>query len=110
MPLHVVLCQERGEYLVQCIEHDIAATGPTIEEAKKAFAQTIIRHVLAARQFGVTLFEGLPEAPAKYREIWSNRIAAGSPTEPLEIPPFTIKDRKHTDTLMPSQVAEMISA
>lgn len=114
-PLHVLIQHdpERGVHVAQCVEYDIAAEGETVEDAKRAFAHTIIRHVLAARQFNRDLFEGVPHPPADVRAAWDKIASAGTQPERLEIPAFTIQrrgDGGKTTAQAPPPRAELLCA
>ncbi len=91
--LHVLVRWEDGAYVARCVEHDIAAEGATVEEAKRAFGEAIIRHVLAARQFEQPLFAGVGAPPPDVKAAWDQTVQAGVKPEPLPIPAFEIRNR-----------------
>ncbi len=55
----------------QCLEHDIAAQGNSVEEALTVLAKTFIAEEVCMRQLGKTL-EDIPEAPREYWNIFKN--------------------------------------
>lgn len=61
----VLLTEENGIYLAQCIEYDIAAQGSSIEKAKRAFEKTIVGQIILDIQYGKKPLEGIPETLLK---------------------------------------------
>ena len=72
--LKILLFQDAGGWVAQCLDHDIAAFGNTIPEAQKAFINTFSAEMIYLEKTGKTL-KDLPEAPKwyfdKYEEAYS---------------------------------------
>ena len=62
----VVLFQEEGGWVSQCLNYDVAAQGDTIAEAREALAQTLAEHIVLAVHHGEQPFAGIPPAPIEY--------------------------------------------
>ena len=92
-PLHVVICHEEGAYIAQCLEHDIAGHGPSIEAAERAFMDAYQRHVLASRVHNAAPFADRPKAPAEYWQMWVQQTEAGAETHTICIPSFMIRHK-----------------
>lgn len=85
--LSVLFFQERpGVWVAQALEHDIAAHGGSIDEAKTAFERTVWGYLrLAESRHQTEPFEALQKAPDAFWQAW-HRITAKS-TEALPTTP-----------------------
>jgi predicted RNase H-like HicB family nuclease len=82
----VLLVQEDGDWVAQCLEYDVAAQGNSISEAKEALAQTIAGQIVVALEHEEQPFQGIPPAPKEYWDKFhtGERLAD---REPIFIPP-----------------------
>ena len=64
--LSVLLLREGEVWVAQCLDHDIAAQGRTIAEAKEAFARTFAGQVAVDLYNKVAPLKGFAPAPAMY--------------------------------------------
>lgn len=68
--ISVLLLQEENYWVAQGLEHDIAAQGESISEAKKAFKKTIIGQIILDVKDNLKPLEGIEEAPQIYWDIF----------------------------------------
>lgn len=66
--IRVILFQEEGEWVAQCLEYDIAAQGSTIDEAQNGWSHTFKGYIALSEENGVEALHGVPEAPNFYKE------------------------------------------
>ncbi len=87
--LRVVIVCERGFYVAQCVDFDVAGHSSTPEQALDAFVKSLIRRVLVARKLDTKPLDGVGPPPPEYLRMWEE--AAGSGTaRPFQIPGFEI--------------------
>lgn len=88
--LRVLLRRERTMWVAQCLEHDIAAQGPNIREAQRAFLTTLAAQVRSDLDRGREPLRGIPPAPEEYFRAFELSVPVGEPLEekvPTETPP-----------------------
>lgn len=68
--LKVLVLQENGFYVAQCLNFDIAAQGKNFEELEKNFADTVMSHIVLALEFDEEPFECLKPTPEFYKNIY----------------------------------------
>jgi hypothetical protein len=88
--LRVLFTQEGDLWAAQCIDHDIAAQGKTIGEAKQVFERTIIGQILRDIKDGREPLAAFPPAPKSYREKFdqAEELADKRPIQlPAGVPP-----------------------
>lgn len=66
--IRVVLFQEEGQWVAQCLEYDIAAQGTTIDEAQNEWARTFKGYIALSEENNVEPLQGVPKAPDFYEE------------------------------------------
>lgn len=81
--IRVILKSECGMWVAQGLEHDIAAQGKNITEAKRSFVRTFLGHVIIACKNKKPPFEGIKKAPKKY---WDDFNKGEELAKPIEIP------------------------
>jgi hypothetical protein len=87
--LRVLLFREPHDpdtWVAQALEHDIAAFGRDVEQAKRAFEKTVYGYIELAHRYQQRPFETLRPAPEGFWEIWQK--VAGERTMPAEPIPF----------------------
>lgn len=100
-PLNVLIVRERGCFLAQCLEYDIAAHGDTVEEAKQRLIKTLLVHLSVAQKRGREPFVDLPGAPAEYVEKWRVCVEAGAArSESLEVPATGLGPRRLAEAIV----------
>ncbi|MGR4000361.1 MAG: hypothetical protein OD811_01005 [Alphaproteobacteria bacterium] len=95
--LRVIILQEDGYWIAQCLEYDIVAQSKSPEKLRNAFGLALAAHVAVRLHHNQELFEGVPEAPRKYWELFESaqvKMEAKRPAfsvaedSPLDIMPF----------------------
>ena len=71
---------DQSTWIAQAIDHDIAAHGADIDEAKRAFIHTVEGYVMLADKHNQEPLANLKPAPQPFRDIW-NRLAEESRVE-----------------------------
>jgi len=66
LKLTVLLHQDGSAWVAQCLEHDVAAQGPTPDEAKRRFLRTLGSQILVDLQEGRAPLINLDQAPPWY--------------------------------------------
>jgi hypothetical protein len=66
--IRVLVLPQDGEFVLQCLEVDVAATGKTLREARNNFAAVFRAHFVLAAEHGTRPLEGIKPAPAWYAE------------------------------------------
>lgn len=65
-----VLCvQKSGYWFAQCLDHNIAAEGSTIEEARENWAKLFDSHLRVAEKLKIEPFTNIGEVPERYIEL-----------------------------------------
>jgi hypothetical protein len=97
--LSVLFFQEHGLWVAQALERDIAAFGRSIEEAKKAFEQTVSGYVQVGLKQGKAPLSSLGPAPNVFWEIWNRLVQPHPDTERMpsipSVPAFMIPVVSH---------------
>src|SRR5437764_14629923 len=83
--LTLLALKEDHTWVLQCLEHDIAAQGPSTEEAENAFERTFAGQVLLDLEAKKKPLEDVPKAPQHYWEMFRNAKRLDE-TFPLYIP------------------------
>lgn len=69
-----VLCvQKSGYWFVQCLDHNIAAEGSTLEEARENWAELFESHLRVAKKLRQEPFTNIGEVPEKYRALYREK-------------------------------------
>ena len=88
--LRIVYLPEGNSWIAQCLEHDIAAQGKTLQEAEDAFRKTIVGQVILDLRKGREPLEGIKPAPRLYWRKFDEGVRLGvDPTIdlPTDVPP-----------------------
>ena len=64
--LRVLLVSDGGAWTAQCLEHDIAAQGKTIQDALVEFQRTLVAEVCLHASRGAQGLDSIPRAPHMY--------------------------------------------
>ncbi len=74
LTLHFVLLREpagdREVWVAQCLEHDIAAQGDTVEDARKDLERMILGEIVLSAEKGRPPLSGIAPAPPAYQALW----------------------------------------
>ena len=82
-------------WVAQCLEHDIAAQGPTIEVAQDAFVRVLAAQIAVARHHGEEPLAAFEQAPSYYWERFERALRLADPIQipdPIDIPPAFMID------------------
>ena len=96
--MHVLLLKEGSLWVAQCLEHDIAAQGPTVADAKKAFGRTFADQVAVALHCGEEPLATFGKAPQYYWDLFDEADLAEPIRipDPIQIPPAFMTDAMQT--------------
>jgi hypothetical protein len=81
----VLLHKDGNAWVAQCLEYDLAAQAPSVDEAKKRFMRTLTQQIVADLVDGNDPLSKLPQAPLRYFEdsVTSNK---SGPELPVYVP------------------------
>lgn len=79
--VNVVAFQEGDVWVAQCVEYDIAAFAKNILDLPKAFERALAANVCANADLGRKAFDGIPQAPGRFRELFENAKFNVTPTQ-----------------------------
>src|SRR5262245_49865832 len=72
--LSVLFFQEDDQWIAQALEHDLAAHGATLADAKVAFERTLAGYFELAKQHHQEPLATLKPAPAEFWEAWKRVV------------------------------------
>ena len=81
--LNVLLMKEDGIWSAQCLEHNIAAQGSTINEAISELARTIIGELVLRAAEGAEGLNDIPRAPDMYWTMFGESVPVNIANRPL---------------------------
>lgn len=84
--LRVVLFSEDSVWIAQCIEHDIAAFGASIQEVRENLLITLDAEAVETKRATGVVFGGIAPAPAEFLERWEKNAGNFIPSEPVSLP------------------------
>lgn len=94
-----VVAYQHGElWVAQCVEYDIAAFAKHIRDLPRAFERAVAANVCANVDLGRQALEGIPRAPAEFREMFERseiglkHRPAGDARRPASRLPVRIRD------------------
>ncbi len=85
LTVSVLLHMDRGAWVAQCLEYDVAAQGATIPEAKENFLSTLEAQIRFDLRDGKTPLADLDPAPRSYRDHLGRAVTDG-PELPVCVP------------------------
>ena len=71
LSLRVLFKRASQMWVAQCLEHDLAAQGPSLETARIAFERTLAAQVQLDLSRGLAPLAGIPPAPQEYFQIFA---------------------------------------
>jgi hypothetical protein len=86
----VVFLRDGDFWLAQALEYDISAQGSSLEVAKQAFEFAVRGQFLLDRRRNREPFSSLPQAPAKYWDVFAALVALQQPMMPGVIAPSDV--------------------
>ncbi len=70
--LRILVFQEEGIWVGQCVEYDIGAQGRSISEMAKRLVAAVEAEEHFSRERHGEAFHGIPAAPAHVADLWAN--------------------------------------
>ncbi|MBI4822425.1 MAG: hypothetical protein HY791_39560 [Deltaproteobacteria bacterium] len=91
--VRVVVFQEGPYYVVQCLEHDLAAQGRSLTEALTAFFATLDANIVVDLENGETPLQRLGPAPEAYHRMFEEaRFGSRQPERHESVTPAWMID------------------
>ncbi|HET6892734.1 MAG TPA: hypothetical protein VFH31_16640 [Pyrinomonadaceae bacterium] len=93
MTIRVLFIREGEAWVAQCLEHDIASQGRTLQEAEATFGRTFVGQIMLDVRRGKEPLRGISPAPRMYWRKFKEGIELKvEPTIPLpkSIPPALV--------------------
>lgn len=103
--LSVVLFKEGDSWVAQALEHDLAAQGPSIELAQRAFLHALAGQFKLDFQKNRQPLVHLPPAPMRYWHAWDQASAK----QLLKAPTPTVASAEEQATIPPAYVIQAIT-
>ncbi len=69
--LRVVLFQEDGVWLAQCVDYDIGAQAPNLDQLHRRFSAVLAGELQESMERQVEPFEGIDPAPEHFNKMWN---------------------------------------
>ena len=85
----ILVFSEEGWLVAQCLEHDIATQAQSIPDLMYQIQSTLIGHILAAEEEGLSL-ESVPLAPDEFWRQWAEASAVRGESEYLPWTPAAL--------------------
>lgn len=102
----IVSTDPEAGYVVQCVDYDIAAYGPTLDEAIEAFKQRYIGTFAVARQLGIEPLSDVSEVPTEVRDEWHTSFFRRDAVKRFTIPGFRIGSKGEQAYTVPPTAVE----
>ena len=74
-PKKILLFQEGGGWIAQCLDHDIVTQGDNIKQAQERMILTIICQITLALKVGKTPLSDVEKAPEKYWKLFEQGLS-----------------------------------
>lgn len=84
--LTILLLQDHGYWVAQCLEYDVTAQGKNIDEAMTAFERTLVGQVLLDTEQGKQPLSGIGQAPKQFFDL-SKKARRLTDSVPFYVPP-----------------------
>lgn len=68
--IHVVVFEDRGWWVAQCLEYDLCTSSKNLADLPKKIASQLRLQVALDRKNGRLPFEGLPRSPQKFWDLY----------------------------------------
>lgn len=75
--VRVVVYGEEGQWIAQCLEHDICVQGRDHKTLEKRLQNTLWLELAYAKRIGKTGLDHLPTAPKHFHEMWKEAQGGG---------------------------------
>lgn len=84
--LRVVIFQESGAWIAQCLEHDIGAQAADLKDLQARLMLAVELECESNIEAGRDPFASIPPAPTRYQAMWDERAADLVPHAPPSLP------------------------
>lgn len=84
--LRVLFIRDGAHWVAQALEHDIAAQGPSLKLARRAFERTLMGQIRLDQMQGRTPITHLPPAPSEFFDAFDQASQKTLVNEPFEAP------------------------
>jgi hypothetical protein len=71
--IRVVVFQDSGVWVAQCLEHDIGAQAPDIDTLRDRLEATLKAELLESMERHQKPFAGIDPAPERFHRMWERR-------------------------------------
>jgi hypothetical protein len=71
--MRVIVFKDDGQWVAQCLEHDIGAQGPDVDTLMTRLEVVLDAECKASLDKGEEPFKGIDPAPARFQQMWERR-------------------------------------
>lgn len=82
-PIRAVVFHSGDHYVAQCLEYDIATQAKTIKKLVYEVQRILVAHIMCSAEHP---FEGLPEAPRRFWDLYEEEAVDLNPPKSAEFP------------------------
>ena len=86
LSISAIAFQDDGAWIVQGIEYDIVAHAHDAAGLPAALARALVENACITEHLGRRPMEGVPSAPARFRELFDRALATITPVGDLNLP------------------------
>lgn len=84
--IRAIVFQDSGQWVVQCIEIDVAAQGASVDEAVERLEAALAYEAKYTREKFGKSFQGIDPAPAHFQKMWENCSKSFGPRQNVHVP------------------------
>ncbi len=81
--LRVIIFQDCGKWIAQCLEHDICTSADTLGDLQRHLELTLCLELSKSLERSVKPFTEINKAPRHFWDLWERRSAMLTPVNPL---------------------------
>jgi hypothetical protein len=70
--IRVLIKRDNEWWIAQCLEYDIAVQARTLKDVQYELERVFIGRICMAKQLGLNPFEGIPEAPKEFHQLFED--------------------------------------
>lgn len=91
--ISAIAFHDKGVWVAQCVEYDIAVSAETLPKLRKAFERAVVANICVNEKLGRSGLDGIPPAPSKFRDLFNNAHTGLHPIKREPSPaPVAIRD------------------
>ncbi len=72
--IRVIMFEEAGQWVAQCLEYDIAAQAPNLDSLNDRLEVTLKAELAESIERHGSPFAGINPAPERYQRMWDRRV------------------------------------